>query len=361
MEEPKLSESRSTRRRLAAAAFTTLAAAAVVLPVAASSAFAETSSSLAASGDSVHGGGGITAEALAAGRARHGEHVTEAQAIVEYWSPERMRAAKPVEDSAQFTATLADDRQQTRRSGPERHIDPTEPVGDLTLAAFDPNLSYSSPTARTAGKVFMTLGGIDKVCSGTVINSEGKDTVWTAGHCVHSGQGGDWASNFAFVPAYDDDLTNPRPYGTWTAPRSGLWTMTAWINNSDFSEDMGVAIMNTLNGEHIVTKFGGQGLRVNAGKSVFDYAFGYPAETPFDGGNLFRCSGTISSHGSDVKMSCDMTRGSSGGGWLNGYDGNWGYLNGVNSRIDSIMNPTIMISPYFDDTAWTLFNATRYL
>ena len=56
-----------------------------------------------------------------------------------------------------------------------------------------------------------------------------------------------------------------------------------------------------------------------------------------------------------------MTRGSSGGAWLNGWDGNWGYLNGINSRIDRITAPTIMLSPYFDDTAWSLYNATRYL
>ena len=34
-----------------------------------------------------------------------------------------------------------------------------------------------------------------------------------------------------------------------------------------------------------------------------------------------------------------MTRGSSGGGWLYGYNGNWGWLNGVNSRIDRIVGP----------------------
>ncbi len=56
-----------------------------------------------------------------------------------------------------------------------------------------------------------------------------------------------------------------------------------------------------------------------------------------------------------------MTRGSSGGGWLRSYDGNWGYLYGVNSRINQVVGPTLMFSPYFDDTALTLLNDTRYL
>ncbi len=154
------------------------------------------------------------------------------------------------------------------------------------------------------------------------------------------------------MPAYDDDLANPAPYGTWTAAQ--LWSRTAWINNSDFAEDMGVAIMNTRNGWHIVDYFGGHGFRVNIGKNVWEDTFGYPAEWPFDGGNLFRCWGTSSPEwqvlwitSETIKIPCDMTRGESGGPWLHGYDGNWGYLNGINSRIDRIAGPTVTFSPYF--------------
>ena len=81
-----------------------------------------------------------------------------------------------------------------------------------------------------------------------------------------------------------------------------------------------------------------------------------------------RCAGTSSPEWSflfwssdTIKISCDMTRGSSGGPWLNGYDGNYGYLNGVNSRIDRIVGPTIMLSPYFDNSAVDLYNTTRFL
>jgi hypothetical protein len=138
--------------------------------------------------------------------------------------------------------------------------------------------------------------------------------------------------------------------------------MTSWTGSSDFSADMGVAIANTLNGWHIVDYLGGQGLQVNVGVPSYQYAFGYPAEAPFDGGNLWACNGSSAWFGSQTYyISCNMTRGSSGGGHLRAWDGNWGYLNGVNSRIDRIVNPTIMISPYFDNTALDLYNATRYL
>ena len=327
----------------------------------------------------------VTRAARKAGVAKFGADATAAEAITAYWTPERMRNATPIEESADlkkaasaYEAKVRADQKAGRKvqtnDGPTRSFEgaPSKlfaTVDGPSAAAYNPNLPYYSPTAYTAGKVFFTKPGIGNyVCSGTIINSEGKDTVWTAGHCVHGGSGAGWHSNFAFVPSYDDDLANPRPYGTWTSGQ--LWSRTAWTNSSDFSQDMGVAIMNTnASGWHIVDYFGGQGLTVNKGKSgVYEYAFGYPAESPFDGGNLYRCQGSTSPEwdyfftwSQTVKIPCDMTRGSSGGGWLNGYNGNWGYLNGVNSRIDRIVGPTIMLSPYFDDDALSLFNSTRYL
>lgn len=325
----------------------------------------------------------LTSAAKEAGRATFGADATYQESLEAYWTPERMAAATPIEDDEAFQAQVkkyaADQRalqvkgkKPVTNDGPERRLDAAEgkvfpAAADTKPAAYDPNLPYYTPTARTQGKVFFSMNGGNFVCSGTVVNSEGKDSVWTAGHCVHGGRGGAWASNWTFVPAYDDDLANPRPYGTWSA--AYLSARSAWTNNSDFSQDMGVATMNTnLGGWHIVDYFGGQGFTVNKGKSgVYEYAFGYPAESPFDGGNLYRCQGSTSPEwdawfvwSQTVKIPCDMTRGSSGGGWLNGYDGNWGYLNGVNSRIDRIVGPTIMLSPYFDDDAWSLFNYTRY-
>jgi V8-like Glu-specific endopeptidase len=328
----------------------------------------------------------ITKEAWAAGEKLYGAKVTADQALYAYWTPERMKAAQSV-DGAPFLeraykvyeATDAQ-RQEQAKINEEKGIKPPEQGPELLVkpdfdgtkpaaraAAFNPNLGSNHPTARTNGKVFFDLNGGHWQCSAAVVNSEGKDTVWTAGHCVADGQGnGAWASNWTFVPAYDDDLANPRPFGTWSANQ--LWTKTAWKNNGDFAEDMGVAIMNPHGGNHIVSQFGGHGLRANAGKNVFEYAFGYPAESPFDGGHLQECWGTTSPESSflfwssdTLKIPCDMTRGESGGPWLNGWNGNWGYLNGVNSRIDRIVGPTIMLSPYFDDSAVSLYNSTRFL
>lgn len=322
----------------------------------------------------------LTSAAKVAGKAKFGARATYRESLQAYWTPARMAAATPVEDDADFKASVKNYEVQQKvlrqagkkpvtNDGPTRKFDGVESkVFGGVEAAYNPNAPYYTPTAYTQGKVFFTkAGGGNYVCSGTIVNSEGKDSVWTAGHCVHGGAGGSWHYNWTFVPAYDDDLANPRPYGTWSA--AYLSSRTAWTNSSDYSQDIGVATMNTnFGGWHIVDYFGGQGITVNKGKSgVYEYAFGYPAEWPFDGGNLYRCQGYTSPEwdvwitwSQTVKIPCDMTRGSSGGGWLNGYNGSWGWLNGVNSRIDRIVGPTIMLSPYFDDDAWSLYNFTRY-
>ena len=362
-------------RRIGAAAISALACAAMLVPSGASAAPPSASAGTAA--------GNVTAAAWAAGRAAHGRGATAQQALEAYWTPERMRSAVPAEELPEYKAAIAKhdrdsaaSKQAAGKAGPARPAPEAKPFAVPSVTgqaanqpqprAYNPNYSYWQIPAYTNGKIFFTTpGGGTAGCSGAIVNSEGADTVWTAGHCLHSGSGGNWYSNWVFIPAYDDDLANPRPYGTWTP----WWVQTrpAWASYSDMSEDMGVMIMNTnFGGWHIVNYFGGHGFRANLGKYTYENSFGYPGEYPFDGGNLNRCWGyaspewTSGSYTSEtIKIPCDMTRGMSGGPWLYGFDGNWGNLNGINSRIDRIVGPTISLSPYFDNTAVDLYNITR--
>lgn len=371
----------TTRRRASARVLAALALAAGLAMAAPQSASAarddagRSTAARAAKAGVTGGAPGVHADAWAAGRAKYGRDVTAAEAVEAYWTPARMRAAKPIEQAPEYARAVALGRVAPKSAAPEAApaagrptvVPPFEgalgtPKGGVSTLAVNPNFASSHPTARTSGKAFFVLGGLNYQCSGTVVNSAGADTVWTAGHCVHSGAGGTVASSWAFVPAYDDDLANPRPYGTWSAV--GLWTRTAWVNSSAWAEDMGVAIMGTLNGNHIVSLLGGQGLWTFAGTVNTQNAFGYPAEAPFDGGNLLRCLGTSSQENPNVwtetiKIPCNFNRGSSGGGWLLNWDGNWGLVNGINSRVDKLPNPTILASPYFDQTALDLYDFTK--
>jgi V8-like Glu-specific endopeptidase len=374
-------------RRLGLASVAALACASALVPAVAS---AKVKAHAAAAGNGVVASAPqLSSAAVAAGKAKYGAHATVEQSLAAYWTPARMRAAKSI-DTAPFLQTALQHYQlgqatklralqtqgaggaQAPASGPQFSMKPdttpkAAPKPLATAAAYNPNFNYWQPTAYTNGKVFFNMPDGGYQCSATIVNSEGQDTVWTAGHCVNQGvNGGAWATNWTFVPAYDTDLSNPAPYGYWSARQ--LWTRSGWANGQDFTQDMGVAIMNPQYGYKIVAYFGGQGFRVNAGKNVWENTFGYPAEYPFDGGHLMECWGTTSPEttilwwtSNTLKVPCDMTRGESGGPWLNGWDGNWGYLNGINSRIDRIVGPTVTFSPYFDDDALSLYNATRYL
>jgi V8-like Glu-specific endopeptidase len=322
---------------------------------------------------------GVTADALAAGRTAFGRSATAAQAVTAFWTPERMRHARPAEESSAYqSAARKAAAERTAAAGHQGRAAAVPPPGKLFTyppappvrqgnrpsVATDPDLPSSHPTAATMGKVFFVSNGADFQCSGTVVNTPGGDAVWTAAHCLHTGRGGAPVSNWAFVPAYDSDLPNPEPYGMWNA--ATLFPAMGWVLNSDMAEDMGVAIMlPNGSGTHIARQVGGQGLTANALLNVTENAFGYPAERPYTGGRLMKCTGASASQypvwAQTVTVPCTMTDGSSGGGWLLNYDGQYGSLNGINSWINGHFFPTQMASPYFDQTALDLFNVTKNL
>src|SRR5256885_21258 len=72
--------------------------------------------------------------------------------------------------------------------GPELKVTP-QTSGEVaahptaSASAYNPNLNYWTPTAYTNGKVFFNMNGGSYQCSAAIVNTEGKDTVWTAGHC----------------------------------------------------------------------------------------------------------------------------------------------------------------------------------
>lgn len=261
------------------------------------------------------------------------DKVTEHQAAITeieqnnieaYWTPERMAAAVP----------------PSAGSGGERVSPEAAPVPQSANA--DPE----SPQPEL-GKVFFTLGGTDYVCSGTATESGNADVVTTAGHCLNEGPG-EFATQFAFVPAYDN---GDRPYGTWTART--LYTSAAWGNDGDFNHDIGFAVMNENDsGESLTDVVGSYPIAFNLERGLDYTSYGYPAGSPFDGESLYSCSGTASqdSRGStDQGLTCDMTGGSSGGGWITG-----GQLNSVNS-FKYTNDPSTMYGPYFGDVEQSVY------
>jgi len=258
--------------------------------------------------------------------------VTQAKAAVQrYWTPERMRNAIPAERT--LSGTFAPKAKKQPRAAKAVQVPPP----------------YTSYPTRTNGKVFFTEGGLNYVCSGTALLSGNKSVVWTAGHCVNDGAG-TFVTNWAFVPAYAD---GSRPYGTWTARR--LLTTSGWSSSSDFSYDNGAAVVNLNGGRALTDMVGGVGATFNYPRNQTYVSHGYPAAPPFNGARLWTCTSPLryndtSANPATMGIDCDMTGGSSGGGWTVN-----GSLESVNSYGYSTL-PNVMFGPYQGSVSQALYN-----
>jgi putative cell wall-binding protein len=171
--------------------------------------------------------------------------VDDPGSVVEYWTEERMRSARPLElelplDEVAMRglglATAEDELvHETRR---------------LTVEEVDRHPHAS------IGKVFFVLRGFNFVCSAAAVTSAGRwgegsgQLVLTAGHCLSDGDG-TFATHFVFVPGYHYDETwgedyvdeDVAPSGRWAAER--LFTTSEWHTQLGlgFARDVGLALV----------------------------------------------------------------------------------------------------------------------
>jgi V8-like Glu-specific endopeptidase len=224
-----------------------------------------------------------------------------------YWTSERMKNAKP--------------RERAKPGGGAGG------GGAADWSTFAVPLTGGAYVAadRQNGKVFMTIDGVNYVCSGTAVAaSAGVNLVWTAGHCVTDGPG-HFATNFMFVPAY---YKGAEPFGRWAFTQ--LDSTPGWeAQGADmFRYDVGAARVAKV-GDASATLQAAVGTRPIAfgqdptGKRIVSY--GYPAAGKFNGSQQYACTSPFRRWDTvalqdPMQISCSMTGGSSGGGWF--YDAN---------------------------------------
>lgn len=221
--------------------------------------------------------------------------------------------------------------------------------------------------ARTSGRVFFTLDGVDYACSGSTVGGSNPNVVVTAAHCVSDGAGG-WAVNWTFVPGFD---RGSEPYGSFTART--YYVSGRWAHGADEDDDIAFVDMRktaVADGPGKSSK-AGSGSRsigdvVGAQPIAFGYrggsatVFGYPAAPPFNGSRLDYCQGPVvkDPYGApDAGLSCTMTEGDSGGPWLSVFDPRTGIgvITGVTSFKYSGHNRTLY-SANLGATAQALYN-----
>ncbi len=283
--------------------------------------------------------------------------------IVAYWTPEHVSRARPREVSP-------DGRPDTVL--PLKPGGTGKPGGSSSVAGASWN--GGGLIKATAGKVLFTMAGVDYVCSATVVQDArpGESLAVTAGHCVFDQTDG-WATNWMFMPdfdaapsAYNGTSFNCAilPYGCWTA--TALVTSSGW-SQGDFNEDYGFAVIGTAG--HATTleaTVGAQAISFTGARPTTVYAFGYPQASPYNGTDLVYCSGpTVADSwggSTDSGLNCNMTGGSSGGGWFSPFDAasGSGTLVSVNSfRYLRGSATKYMFGPLFDAATLSTYTAAQ--
>ncbi|MFE6052432.1 trypsin-like serine peptidase [Kitasatospora sp. NPDC056446] len=263
------------------------------------------------------------------------KHVFHNPVVQDFWDPDKMGDSKPAEP-APPTAKPA-----PTTPAPATDDGVTDPEPAVVKAVTVPRPYTKQPS----GKVFFSAQGGRGNCSATVIadpqHPGRSNLVWTAGHCVHEGKGGNFYKDLVFVPAYNNSgassggkrapLSELAPLGTWWADQ--VTTSPQWMveggGTGNAANQYDFAVMRVHNQNDT-----GKSLEETVGSAVpvwFDAprdklavsAVGYPLLKPFDGQELYKCDGGRPTRLSfDAKrpsmltIGCDMTQGSSGGGWF---------------------------------------------
>lgn len=262
-----------------------------------------------------------------------------AQRVLRYWTPERMRTARPLEH-------VVDRRGRARvRLGAA-----AEPVASASF------LRVQTPEVfpySVNGRIFVRQGGHRGYCSGTAVNTPTRQLVLTAGHCVNSGPDEDrrqgiWSDFLEFVPAYSGGLA---PFGAFVARRSHIYAPKQWVKTGNPDFDLGAFLTHrNAEGVNVADAVGGGATIVmNQTRKQEFQTFGYPGETrwmqgcrsPYIGDDAL----TYPLPGPPtLGIRCRWAPGASGGGWLIG-DGT--LINGVNSYLH-LNNKRRTYGPYFN-------------
>ena len=247
--------------------------------------------------------------ALASG---HWPKRTSAKEAARFWTPERMRAAVPLEID-----------------GPRRDANSNEAAASTSTSTFGadfvPVPDSTAPEFRIHGAIFISLGifGYGR-CSGTAVRSPNKSVVITAGHCINGGGGFDrwYGADGVFVPGY---RFGQRPFGVF--PARWVDTTKQWRASGSENYDVGAMVVAPNEaGKTLGEAVGGAKIAWNLKpQQTFD-VYGYPAEEPFDGETQRICRDTpFLGHDPNsflfrgplnIAVTCELNGGASGGGWL---------------------------------------------
>lgn len=237
----------------------------------------------------------------------------EQQAVLDYWTAER------IEDMPTGPSTPG----HPPEDGPDG-------AGFPTGTAVD----------GTVGRLFFVDRGEDSSCTATLVESDKRSTVVTAGHCVHgmdlAGNEPQWTGKALFVPGFRD---GERPFGSY-AVRASV-ASAEWVADDQREEhDQAFMVLNPGEDGREAADATGAVQRIGIGepgdRAVHEFGYpraaeqeGHQGRPEFTGQRVARCWGSAKENPGTPELpvekghwgvACDMGGGASGGPRLSGFD-----------------------------------------
>ncbi|MEO3870339.1 hypothetical protein ABGB18_16120 [Nonomuraea sp. B12E4] len=283
----------------------------------------------------------------------------------------------------------------------------TAPIGDSRPPA---TATQNVNLPKTVGKVFFVDGsGKFRWCSGTSIQSNYRNLVSTAGHCVYdTSNDRSVMDKWVFVPGY---YQGRAPWGIYVGEQA--FTHYDFEAYEDYDRDY--AFVTVYNGIHLTgakqvnrgdyqrftgpkrswggrnylllskdagrlgDNVGGQGFAWNQPTGRYVRTFGYPAaphpdgDKPYSGVTPKHCYGRTTAKAlgaawlkieEHIGLKCAVTPGFDGGPWLLNYDNSkrLGYVNGTTSTFadqDGNGRVDYITSPYFDGETEAVYDRAK--
>ncbi|MFI7609656.1 trypsin-like serine peptidase [Nonomuraea terrae] len=329
----------------------------------------------------------------------------EAVSVASFWLASNGAALR---SATQYTWDSKEVRKVVSKGGYDADGRPgmTAPTGESKSTGSAQNINLP----KTVGKVFFVDGsGRFRWCTATSIQSNYRNLVATAGHCVYDTEtNSPTLDKWVFVPGYyqgkapwgiyvgkqaythyDFDVYEDydRDYAFVTVYNGVLFNGVKQVDRRDYQRFTGPKrswggryyILLSKDAGRLGDNVGGQGFAWNqpTGKPV--RTFGYPAaphpdgDKPYSGVTPKHCYGntTAKTVGASwlkieehVGLKCAVTPGYDGGPWLLNYSNGkrLGYVNGVTSTFaDQDTNDRIdyITTPYFDGETAAVYNAAK--
>jgi V8-like Glu-specific endopeptidase len=258
----------------------------------------------------------------------------EAAAVARYWTPARMRSARPLDQIL---------RGSEPGTGAGRNGSASASfasVPDTTQLPFS-----------AAGRIFLKVGRYAGFCSGTAINSVSRRLVLTAGHCLYSVLPGHRvptsARYFDFVPGYSGGQA---PFGEFIGRKGFL--PRPWLRSINENYDIAAVLTDpNASGLNVADAVGGGiPIATDRPRDQEYQVLGYPGGP--ERKSMQECDARFS--GDDrltyplggppsLGVGCFMGEGASGGPWLI----NEGTEVGGITTYGHIKNFTHTFGPYF--------------